>query len=101
MRGSWTIGKKLILSFMCVALITLVLGIVAYYGAVKSEGSVEEIGNVRLSGVDSLLIIKANAENVRGTMRTLAIPGLDDDVRQRQYNNLTAARESYEAAWKI
>ncbi|MFO8085840.1 MAG: methyl-accepting chemotaxis protein [Desulfobacterales bacterium] len=101
MRGSWTIGKKLIVSFMCVALITLVLGIVAYYGAVKSEGSVEEIGNVRLSGVDSLLIIKANAENVRGTMRTLAIPGLDDDVRQRQYNNLTAARESYEAAWKI
>ncbi len=101
MKGSWTFGKKLIVSFMCVAMITLVLGIVGYYGAVKSEGSVEEIGNVRLPSVDSLLIIKGNAENIRGTMRTLAIPGLDIEMRERQYNNLVAARERYEEAWKV
>jgi methyl-accepting chemotaxis protein len=101
MKGSWTIGKKLIVSFMCVAMITLVLGIVGYYGAVKGEDSVEEIGNASLPSVDSLLIIKEAAENVRGTMRTLAIPGLDPEVRQRQYNNLTAAREKYGEAWKV
>jgi methyl-accepting chemotaxis protein len=100
MKGSWTIGKKLIVSFMCVALITLVLGIVGYYGAVKSGGSIEEIGNVLLPGVDSLLIIKGNAENIRGTMRTLAIPGLDKEMRERQYNNLATARERYGEAWK-
>jgi methyl-accepting chemotaxis protein len=100
MKGSWTIGKKLIVSFMAVAFITLVLGIVGYYGAVKSEGSVEEIGTVRLPSVDSLLVIKGNAENIRGTMRTLAIPGLDHEMRERQYNNLAAARERYEEAWK-
>jgi hypothetical protein len=100
MKGSWTIGKKLIVSFMCVAMITLVLGIVGYYGAVKSEGSIEEIGNVRLPSVDSLLVIKGNAENIRGTMRTLAIPGLDKEMRERQYNNLATARERYGEAWK-
>ncbi|MCU0600622.1 MAG: methyl-accepting chemotaxis protein [Desulfobacterales bacterium] len=101
MKGSWTVGKKLIVSFMCVAMITLVLGIMGYYGAFKSEGSVEEIGNVRLPSVDSLLIIKGNAENIRGTMRTLAIPGLDKEMRERQYNNLAAARERYGEAWKV
>jgi X-X-X-Leu-X-X-Gly heptad repeat protein len=100
MKSSWTIGKKLIVSFMCVAFITLLLGIVGYYGAVRSGGSVEEIGNVFLPSIDSLLIIKGNAENIRGTMRTLAIPGLEAEIRHRQYNNLAAARESYEAAWK-
>jgi methyl-accepting chemotaxis protein len=100
MKGSWTIGKKLIVSFMAVAFITLVLGIVGYYGAVKSDGSVEEIGNVRLPSVDSLLVIKGNAENIRGTMRTLAISGLDKEMRERQYNNLATARERYEEAWK-
>jgi methyl-accepting chemotaxis protein len=100
MKGSWTIGKKLIVSFMSVALITLVLGIVGYYGAVKSEGSIEEIGNVRLPSVDSLLVVKGNAENIRGTMRTLSIPGLDKEMRERQYNNLATARERYGEAWK-
>ena len=100
MKGSWTIGKKLIVSFMSVAIITLVLGIVGYYGAVKSGDSIEEIGNVRLPSVDSLLVIKGNAENIRGTMRTLAIPGLDKEMRERQYNSLSAARERYEDAWK-
>lgn len=101
MKGSWTIGKKLIVSFMCISLITLIMGIMGYYGAVKSGGSIEEIGNEILPGVDSLLIIKESAENIRGTMRTLAIPGLESEVRQRQYNNLAAARDKYGAAWKV
>ncbi len=101
MKASWTIGKKLIVSFMSVALITLVLGIVGYYGAVKSEDSVDEIGNVRLPSVDSLLIIKESARNVRGAMRSLAIPGLGYESRQEEYNNLDTVRETYETAWKI
>jgi methyl-accepting chemotaxis protein len=100
MRGSWTIGKKLIVSFMCVAMITLVMGVMGYYGAVKSGGSIEVIGDDILPAVDSLLIIKGNAENIRGTMRTLAIPGLDKEMRERQYNNLATARERYGEAWK-
>ena len=34
-------------------------------------------------------------------MRTLAIPGLPQEVRQRQRDNLKKAREDYEAAWAI
>ncbi|MFO7749963.1 MAG: MCP four helix bundle domain-containing protein, partial [Desulfobacteraceae bacterium] len=95
------LGTKLILGFGAVALITLIVGIVGYYGAVKGEASVEEIGGVRLPSVDSLQIIHAEAESIRGTMRTLAISGLSRDVRQQQFQDLAEAREHYEAAWKV
>jgi len=101
MKTQWTIGKKLIAAFSGVALITLVLGITGYYGAVKSEHHIDEIGMVRLPSVDSLLIIADSAENIRGTMRTLGVPGLAPEVRQRQYDNMLQARETYEAAWAV
>jgi methyl-accepting chemotaxis protein len=94
-------GTKLLLGFMSVAAITLILGIIGYYGAVKSEQSINEIGTVRLPSVESLLKIEAEAEYIQGTMRTLAIAGLSEDIRKQQYENLTHSRKVYEKAWEI
>ena len=66
MRSRWTIGRKLFTAFLAVFAITLALGAVGYYSAVRSQDSIAEIGGVRLPGVDSLLIIKENGENIRG-----------------------------------
>lgn len=79
------LGTKLLLGFGLVAVITLIVGIVGYYGAVKGEQAVAEIGGVRLPSVDSLQVIHAEAEGIRGTMRTLAIPGLSREVRQQRF----------------
>ncbi len=94
------LSVKLMLGFLSVGLIVLVMGIAGYYGALINERSVDEIGLVQLPKIDSLLIVRDSAENIRGTMRTLTIAGLSADMRQRQYDNLTAARGIYEAAWK-
>ncbi len=101
MKTTWTIGKKLAAVFSGVAALTLLLGGVGYYGADRGDRAVTEVGFVRLPSVDSLLQIKANAETIRGTVRTLIIPGLATDIRNRQYDNLAMAREAYGAAWKI
>ena len=90
------LGTKMISSFSVVALITLLLGLVGYYGATQGVKAINELGTVRLPGVDSLFTIKENAENIRGTMRTLAIPGLPVELRQRQNKNLDEARKVYE-----
>ena len=75
MRAQWTIGKKLIASFIGVATITLILGIVGYYGAVKGEHSISKIGGEPCW--TALHVIKENAEmQSRAVMRTLMIPGL-------------------------
>jgi len=95
------LGSKLVLGFSAVACITLVLGIMGYYGAVKSGAAIEDIGGVRLPAVRSAVTIAKHAQGIRGTVRTLAVPGLSKDVRERQYENLSKAREHYEAAWAV
>ncbi len=95
------LGTKLLLSFMSVAVVTLILGVVGYYGATRSEQSVDEIGSVRLPSVDSLLEIDREAQNISASMRTLTIAGLDQKDRQRQYDNVAQAREAYEKAWEV
>jgi len=93
----WTIGRKLMASFMLVSGITAILGGVGFYAVYSGAQSIDEIGEVRLHSVDSLLTIKSNAENIRA----LAIPGLPAEARQSQYDLLASAREEYEAAWKV
>jgi methyl-accepting chemotaxis protein len=95
------LGTKIIVGFIAVSVITLVLGIIGFYGAMQSEEHIHEVGAVRLPSVDSLLAIKAGAENIRGTLRTLAIPGLSREMRERQYNNIETARKVYQEAWKV
>jgi methyl-accepting chemotaxis protein len=100
MNSKWTIGKKLIVGFLSVAAVVMLLGGVGFYAAWKGSHAVHEIGDVRLPSVDSLLVIQSEAQNIRGTMRTLTISGLPQETRTRQYANLAAARERYQVAWK-
>jgi len=95
------LGTKIISGFIAVSVITLILGIIGYYGAVSSKTDICEIGEVRLPSVESLLRIKAAANDVKSAQRTLLDPGIEKSVRQRQYDNIAKAREHYEAAWKI
>ena len=97
----WTIGKKLLTSFLAVAAITLLLGLVGYYGAVQSNQAIGEIGKVRLPSVQSLLTISANAELIKAAQRTLLNPDLTMADRKRQTETVAKARETYGAAWKI
>jgi len=90
---------KLISGFMVVAAITALVGGIGYWGSHRLAGNVNEIGVVRLPSIDSLQILKGQAQSIRGTLRTLAIPGLAAELRERQRGELTKARETYEAAW--
>ena len=93
------IEKKLILSFLGIALIGLISGAFGYYGVSSSAKAVHEIGSVRLPGVQNLLIIAREAENIKGSLRTLSIAGLDEETRLRQYADIQAARGRYQEAW--
>jgi methyl-accepting chemotaxis protein len=98
---NWTIGKKLITAFLAVATITALLGVVGYYGAVKSNQAIQEIGANRLPGVQSLLTIAESANTIKSAQRTLLNPDLSLADRQRQGKNVAKAREDYTAAWNI
>ena len=97
----WNIGSKLIASFLAVSAITLLLGLVGYYGALKSREAIQEIGTNRLPSVQSLLTISNNAYLIKAAQRTLLSPNLSMADRRRQPETAAAAKARGEAAWKI
>ncbi len=101
MKSNWTIGKRLIVSFLGVAAITLALGMVGLYGVYAGGKAVNEIGKNRLPSVDSLLVIKEAAATIKCAQRTLLAAEADAELIQRQYDNIAKARTRYEAAWKV
>jgi len=99
--NNWTIGKKLIASFLAVAAITLLLGIVGYYGAVKSEEAVRRIGADCLPSVQGLLTVGENAERIKTAQRALLSPNISISDRKRQPKTADKAKAAADAAWKV
>ncbi len=101
MKSSWTIGKKLIVSFLVVSCITLGLGITGYWGAVKNDKAIKEIGLTRLPGTQSLLDILEAMMAIGLGERGLIIPQMMDPVvRKAQYDFIDAAFERAAGALK-
>ncbi len=93
------LSTKLILSFLLVASITLLLGLIGFYSTYQNSRVIKHIGAEAMPVVVSLENIVYLAENIRGTLRTLAIPGISDELRQRQYNNYNTAIENCKQAF--
>ena len=100
MKSSWTIGRKLLASFFVVAAITLVLGGIGYRAVQEDRHAVDQIGMVNLPGVDKLHVLREGAGAIKVAQRSLLVPDLDAQTRQRQYENVSRVRDEYQAAWK-
>jgi methyl-accepting chemotaxis protein len=100
MKSSWTIGQKLITAFLGVSLVTLALGLCGYFAVRADRQAVDEIGIVQLPAVDYLSQIGQAATAIKVAQRTLLVPNLDAETRQRQYENVKRVREEYEVVWK-
>ena len=94
------IRSKLMAAFGLVASIAMGLGLLGYYGLAQMDEHLDEIAEVRMPSNHSLLEIKVNANEIKSATRTLLIPGLDKQRRERQYALIAKAREQIEAAWK-
>ena len=95
------LSSKLMMAFSAVAVITLFMGLVSYFGAVKSEHHIDEGGMVRLPSVDSLLIIERESNAFLYVVQSLANPEVSFERRQELYTQVQESREIYEAAWDI
>jgi len=95
------LGTKLLLGFGAVAVITLIVGIVGYYGAVKGANSVEEIGVVRLPSINSTLIMSEAQTAVDSVENALLSRAIDLKTRQEKYIDLADIWKRAENAWKI
>ncbi|MBF0258970.1 MAG: methyl-accepting chemotaxis protein [Desulfamplus sp.] len=95
------LGSKLMLGFSSVAMIAFALGIIGYYGAVKNERSIYEIGIVRLPSVQTTLDMQFQIGLIVRHIRNLLIPGLTKEDYQRQYDSILKVREQYRKSFDI
>lgn len=79
-----TIGTRLALSFGIITLVVISLGVSGYYGAVRNEESIVDLGSVHLPAVDAMLTMKEAATSMKSIQRTLLLSDLDRAVKQRQ-----------------
>jgi len=100
MKGHWTIGRKLAVSCLMLAVVTFALGAIGYYGAMRGRDAVAEIGLVHLPSVSSLLEIKQGASTISAAQGLLLNPELDARYRDAQYERLSAAQAQIRAAWR-
>ena len=99
--ANWTIGKKLTASFAGLALITLILGGLGYYGAVKSDKAIDEIGVVRLPSVSSLLKMNQALVSINAGEEALQNPMLTQNDRLEVMESIDESWVNFETARAI
>ena len=95
------VGAQLAVGFGAIAIIALALGLTGYYGAIQSNAAIEEVGQVRLPSVQTLLIISEAQTAVDSAENALLSTALDAAGREAQHQRFVAAQQRVEHAWKI
>jgi methyl-accepting chemotaxis protein len=92
---------KLLLSFGLVALIALLLGLVGFYGTLQSSSSINEIGQIRLPSVVSLLVMSEAQTAIDTNENALLSRGLALETRLEKYAAFREIWKRVEDAWKV
>ncbi|MCH8558160.1 MAG: methyl-accepting chemotaxis protein [Balneolia bacterium] len=93
--SKWTIGKKLMASFMAMAAITMIVALLGFGGAYVLRDSIEEITEVRLPSVNYIQSSEASMEEINSLMRTLSIPGIAFSDRRQYYSQINQSMEEF------
>ena len=95
MITTWTIGRKLVTGFLGVAMITLLLGGMGFFGMVRMQASMDEVGGERLPGIQSIKEIEYRLAILVQAMRTMLYPGNTVADRTELYGEFAEARQAY------
>jgi methyl-accepting chemotaxis protein len=92
------LGVKMLGGFLIVAAIVLLVGFFGWSGALQLQGHINEIGEVRLPGIESLLIISEAQTAVDSAENALLSRDIDLQSRQEQYTRISDAWKRAEEA---
>ncbi len=95
------LGIKLISSYVLVAAIGLIIGIVGLFAVNGAIESIGEIGEVRLPSVQSLLIISEGQTAVDSNENALLSRDIDLRTRQEKYEAFSNAWKRIQEAWRV
>lgn len=96
------IRAKLLISFIFVALIAGLIGLVGYNGMTKIQKAQQEFADLRLPSIHALLIIsEAQTSVLVGERGLINRRMMEKGIRQAQYDYIANAFNRADEAWKI
>jgi len=95
------LSVKLVGGFVIVAFITLGVGIVGWNSMSTLMSDLVHVSQVNLPSIQNILTMDSELDSIRVAQRTLLNPNLNREDRQRQYENVAEARESFKKVWEI
>lgn len=98
-NNTWTLNKKLSLTFLTISIITMLLGGLGYFSAVKNQQAIEEIGVVRLPSVESLQGISLALANISAAEEALQNSELNLEEREEVRDGLSTQWNELETEW--
>ena len=99
MLKNMKLGTRLMLFSCLMAAIVAALGITGFFSAVTSNGSIHSLTNETIPSLNAVLQLEASLQNIKGTLRTLGIPGIPAQDRSRQYENFKSGLKAYQEAF--
>jgi len=93
-----SLAFKIASGFGVIILLAMALGGAGLFALSRLSAALDQIITSELPAAMALIQVQAALENMRGSLRTLAIPGLPDEMRARQYDNIEKARKTYQEA---
>jgi len=93
------LGVKLIGGFSVVAAITLVVGLIGWWGVDKLDRDLTEIGDVRLPSIEELLKVELIMEEIMVVQRTMMTEQIDLEQRQRYMTRLQEHWRRLDQTW--
>ena len=98
MANQMKLGTKLIGGFVIVALITLLVGAVGYWGVSKLAGNLNTVGNIALPGIQSLLTMSEAQTAIDSAENALLSRAISLQERKELYkrieNKFAAAKDA-------
>ncbi len=101
MAANMKLSTKLIGGFVIVAVVTLIVGAIGFWGVNKLLQSITEIGAVRLPSVQSLLVMSEAQTAVDAGENALLSVNMDAAGRQAAYRRFDDAQQRADAARKV
>jgi len=95
-----SVKAKLIAGFLTIAAITAVVGVIGYYGLAQLERETDSLGREVLPTVEALATMEKSFLTIKAAQRTLLDANLALEDRQRQYELIKGAKESFAEARK-
>lgn len=95
-ENKWTIGKKLAVAFAGVAIITLILGSIGYYGATQSDKIVKNLGGAVLPSVQSLQNMNIAVVEIYAAEQALQNKALSRSRREQIYKDVNSGWDKFQ-----